>query len=104
MRRMHCLERKTNKNNNCRSFHGHEAEKIYYYYYRYNNIFFITSISDCSFNLNNFKFTYIYVVRNNEIYLKSSIVPYECSLESVNVKCPDQKFEGYINFIYWKGS
>lgn len=27
MRRIHCLERKTNKNNNCRSFHGDEAKK-----------------------------------------------------------------------------
>lgn len=78
MRRMHCLERKTNKNNNCRSFHGLEAEKIYYYYYRYNNIFFNTFISDCSFNLNNFKFIVnlrYEQIRNNEIYLKSSIVP-----------------------------
>lgn len=97
MRRIHCLERKTNKNNNCRSFHGDEAEKIYYYYYRYNNIFCNTSISDCLFKLNNLKFIVnlrYEEIRNNEIHLKSRIVPIIitriCSLENVNMKCPVQ--------------
>lgn len=69
----------------------------YCYYHRYNNIFCNTSISNCLFNLNNFKFIVnlrYEEIRNNEIDLKSRIISMiitrKCSLESVNVKCPVQ--------------